>query len=56
MPPFFKALKGSKNFQWGLEKDKAFEDLKVYLENLAVMTSPSLKAELLFTSRLRGLW
>ena len=31
----------------GPEQDKDFEDLKVYLENLAVMTSPSPKAELL---------
>ena len=45
--PFFKALKGSENFQWGKEQDKAFADLKLYLENLAVRTSPSPKAELL---------
>ena len=45
--PFFKVLKGSKKFQWGPEQDKAFEDLKQYLENLAVMTSPSPDAELL---------
>ena len=40
-------LKGSENFHWGPEQDKAFEDLKQYLENLAVMTSPSPGAELL---------
>ena len=45
--PFFKVLKGSENFHWGPEQDKAFEDLKKYLENLAVMTSPSPGAELL---------
>ena len=45
--PFFKVLKGSKNFQWGLEQDKTFEDLKQYLENLPVMTSPSPDAKLL---------
>ena len=45
--PFFKVLKGSKNFHWGPEQDKAFKDLKQYLENLAVMTSPSPGAELL---------
>ena len=45
--PSFKVLKSSKNFQWGPEQDKAFEDLKQYLENLAVMTSPSPEAELL---------
>ena len=31
----------------GPEQDKAFEELKRYLENLAVMTSPLPKAELL---------
>ena len=45
--PFFKVLKGSENFHWGPEQDKAFEDLKQYLENLVVMTSPSPGAELL---------
>ena len=45
--PFFKVLKGSENFHWGPEQDKAFEDLKQYLENLAVMTSPLPGAELL---------
>ena len=40
-------LKGSENFHWGPEQDKAFEDLKQYLKNLAVMTSPSPGAELL---------
>ena len=45
--PFFKVLKGSENFHWGPEQDKAFEDLKQYLENLAAMTSPSPGAELL---------
>jgi len=44
---FFKVLKGSENFHWGPEQDKAFEDLKKYLENLAVMTSPSSGIELL---------
>ena len=45
--PFFKVLKGTENFHWGPEQDKAFEDLQKYLENLAVMTSPSQGAELL---------
>ena len=45
--PFFKVLKGSENFHWGPEQAKAFEDLKKYLENLAVMTSPTPGAELL---------
>ena len=43
--PFFKVLKGTENFRWGPEQDKAFEDLKKYLENLTVMTSPSPGAE-----------
>ena len=45
--PFFKVLKGLENFHWGPEQDKAFGDLKQYLENLAVMTSPSPGAEFL---------
>ena len=45
--PFFKVLKGSENFHWGPEQFKAFEDLKKYLENLAVMASPTPGAELL---------
>jgi hypothetical protein len=44
---FFKALKGSGTFQWGPEQQPAFEDLKMYIETLAVMSSPLLKAELL---------
>ena len=45
--PFFKALKGSDNMQWGEEQEKAFEALKTYIENLAMMSSPSEKVELL---------
>jgi hypothetical protein len=41
--PFFKALKGTNNFQWGEEQAKAFEKLKSYTENLAIMSSPSEK-------------
>jgi hypothetical protein len=44
---FFKALKGSGNMEWGEEQVKAFEDLKQYIKKLAVMSSPSEKAELL---------
>ena len=40
-------LKSTENFHWGPEQDKSFEDLKKYLENLAVMTSPSPGTELL---------
>ena len=45
--PFFKALKGAGNMQWGEEQAKAFEALKTFIENLAIMSSPSEKAELL---------
>ena len=45
--PFFKALKGFGNLQWGEEQAKAFEALKTYIENLAIMSSLSEKAELL---------
>src|SRR6185503_6794293 len=45
--PFFKALKGPGNMEWGEEQAKAFEALKQYIENLAVMSSPSEKTELL---------
>ena len=45
--PFFKALKGSGNMEWGEEQVKAFEAFKQYIENLAVTSSPSEKAELL---------
>ena len=52
--PFFKVLKGSENFQWGLEQDKAFEELKTYLENLAVMTSPAVSAALMEERMAKG--
>jgi hypothetical protein len=45
--PFFKVLRANSVFQWGAEQQQAFEDLKKYLEEAAVMTKPSLKAELL---------
>jgi len=35
------------NMEWGEEQAKAFEDIKQYIEKLAVMSSPSEKAELL---------
>ena len=47
--PFFKALKGSGNLEWGEEQAKAFEDLKQYIEKLTVMSSPS-KELLLYIS------
>ena len=50
--PFFKALKGSGNLEWGEEQAKAFEDLKQYIEKLAVMSNPSKKELLLYISTL----
>jgi hypothetical protein len=48
--PFFKVLRANSVFQWGVEQRQAFENLKNYLEEAAVMTKPSLKAELLLCS------
>jgi hypothetical protein len=45
--PFFKVLRANSVFQWGAEQQQAFEDLKKYLEEAAVMTKPSPKTELL---------
>jgi hypothetical protein len=43
--PFFKVLRANSTFKWGPEQQKAFDDLKKYLEDAAVMTKPSPKAE-----------
>jgi hypothetical protein len=45
--PFFKVLRANSAFQWGPKQQQAFDDLKKYLEDAAVMTKPSPKAELL---------
>jgi hypothetical protein len=45
--PFFRVLRANSVFQCGVEQHQAFEDLKNYLEEAAVMTKPSPKAELL---------
>jgi ribonuclease HI len=45
--PFLKVLRANSAFQWGPEQQQAFDDLKKYLEEAAVMTKPSPKAELL---------
>jgi hypothetical protein len=45
--PFFKVLRANSTFHWGPEQQQAFDDLKKYLEDTAVMTKPSPKAELL---------
>jgi hypothetical protein len=44
---FFKVLRANTVFQWGAEQQQAFEDLRNYLEEAAVMSKQSLKADLL---------
>jgi hypothetical protein len=44
---FFKALKNTPNFQWTLECQKSFEELKVYLSSLNVLFRPK-EGETLF--------
>jgi hypothetical protein len=38
--PFFTVLRGSAKMEWGIEQQKAFEDLKLYLEHLPTLSSP----------------
>ncbi|XP_042387010.1 uncharacterized protein LOC121978780 [Zingiber officinale] len=38
--PFFKILRRATKFQWDAEWDKAFEELKVYLNSLPVLAKP----------------
>jgi hypothetical protein len=38
--PFFTVLRGSGKVDWGVEKQKAFDDLKNYLEHLTTFSSP----------------
>jgi hypothetical protein len=45
--PFFEVLKSVEVFQWGPDKQKAFEDLKQYLIQLTTLTPPSSGALLL---------
>jgi hypothetical protein len=45
--PFFKALKGKRKIEWGLEHSKAFAELKSYIEQMTVL-SPPLQSEPLF--------
>jgi len=44
--PFFRALESSGNLQWGKKQEKAFEALKTYIENVAIMSSPSEKSRI----------
>jgi hypothetical protein len=39
--PFFKVMKSTEVFQWGLDQQKAFEELKQYLIELTTLTPPS---------------
>jgi hypothetical protein len=38
--PFFIVLKASTRIKWGPEQQKAFEDLKLYLDHLPTLSSP----------------
>jgi hypothetical protein len=38
--PFFTILRGSANIEWGVQQQKAFNDLKSYLEHLPTLSSP----------------
>jgi hypothetical protein len=38
--PFFKALKGKGKIEWGQEQIKAFQELKDYIEKLAILVPP----------------
>jgi hypothetical protein len=37
--PFFTMLRGSAKMEWGIEQQKAFKDLKLYLEHLPTLSS-----------------
>jgi hypothetical protein len=37
---FFTILRGSTNIEWGVEQQKAFDELKSYLEHLPTLSSP----------------
>jgi hypothetical protein len=38
--PFFAILRGTANVEWGAEQQKAFDDLKSYLEHLPTLSHP----------------
>jgi hypothetical protein len=38
--PFFSILRGSAKVEWGPEQQKAFDDLKQYLQHLPMLSSP----------------
>jgi hypothetical protein len=37
---FFTVLRGSVKMEWGPQQQKAFKDLKLYLEHLPTLSSP----------------
>jgi hypothetical protein len=37
--PFFKVLKGSDKFEWGIEQQEAFDALKDHIQKLPTLTS-----------------
>jgi hypothetical protein len=39
-PPFLHGTKGSAKVEWGSEQQKAFEDLKLYFQQLPTLSSP----------------
>jgi hypothetical protein len=45
--PFFEVLKSAKVFQWGLNQQKTFKELKQYLIELTTLTPPSSGTQLL---------
>jgi hypothetical protein len=45
--PFFKALRGRDNIEWGLEQSKAFRQLKNYMATRLMVTVPDPEAPLL---------
>jgi hypothetical protein len=38
--PFFSVLRGSTKVEWGPEQQRAFDDLKQYLQHLPILSSP----------------
>jgi hypothetical protein len=38
--PFFSVLRGSTKVEWGPEQQRAFDDLKQYLQHLLILSSP----------------
>ena len=45
--PFFEALRGGDNVEWGLEQSKAFQQLKNYLATKLMVIVPNPEAPLL---------